>query len=296
MTASSPIIIDGKKVSAQLKGCLKHKVDELVSSSGKRPCLAVCLVGDDAASEVYVRNKEKAAAEVGIDSVTHRLPASTSQEELADLIKKLNEDDAVNGILLQLPLPKGLDSEPILLHINPMKDVDGLHPFNLGMIVAGHPNLVPCTPFGVMRSLKAYGFDVKGMKATVLGRSRLVGKPIAELLINQSATVTVIHSKTRMNDMIDSLKSSDLIVTAIGKPQFVKSKWIKEGAIVIDVGINRLGTGQLVGDVDYEACLPKVKAITPVPGGVGPLTVSHLLLNTVKAFELQNFGDSSIEL
>lgn len=293
---NNALIIDGKKIANDLKSCLKHKVDELVSSTGKRPCLAVCLIGDDAASQVYVRNKEKSAAEVGIESVSYKLPATTTQTELADLMKKLNEDDKVSGILMQLPLPKGLSSEPILLQINPMKDVDGLHPFNLGMIMAGHPNLVPCTPFGVMRALKAQGINLKGMKATVLGRSRLVGKPIAELLINESATVTVVHSKTRLNDMIESLKSSDLVVAAIGKPEFVKAEWLKEGAVVIDVGINRLESGKLVGDVEFEAALSKVKAITPVPGGVGPLTVSHLLLNTVKAFELQNLGHSSIEL
>lgn len=289
-------ILDGKKVAAELKACLKNKVSQLSEKAGKKPCLAVCLVGDDPASQVYVRHKEKACTDTGIESVTHRLPADVSQAEVNKLFNKLNEDKNINGILLQLPLPKGLDSDSLLLQINPVKDVDGLHPFNLGMILSGHPNIVPCTPFGIMRILKAYGISPKGKKAVVLGRSRLVGKPIAELLLNEHASISVVHSKTPGDELINQVKTSDIVVAAVGKPKFVKADWLKEGATVIDVGINRTDDGKLIGDVDYQEALGKAGAITPVPGGIGPLTVAHLLLNTVKAFEIQCFGYSSIEL
>ncbi|MDJ0626250.1 MAG: bifunctional methylenetetrahydrofolate dehydrogenase/methenyltetrahydrofolate cyclohydrolase FolD [Candidatus Caenarcaniphilales bacterium] len=289
-------ILDGKKVAGELKGCLKNKIAQLTKETGKKPCLAVCLIGDDPASQVYVRHKEKACAEVGIESVTYRLPSDTKQAEINKLFKELNENVNVNGILLQLPLPKGLDSETLLLQINPVKDVDGLHPFNLGMILSGHPNLVPCTPFGIIRILQAYQIPLRGKKAVIIGRSRLVGKPIAELLLNEDASISIVHSKTPKDELIYQVKSSDIVIAAVGKPNFVQSEWLKEGAIVIDVGINRADDGKLIGDVDFEGALGKVKAITPVPGGIGPLTVAHLLLNTVKAFEIQCFGYSSIEL
>lgn len=290
------VILDGKRVANELRSCLKNKVAQLYKETGKKPCLAVCLVGDNQASQVYVRNKEKAANDAGIESISHNLPANVSQQELFELIAKLNEDENVNGILVQLPLPKGFDTEALLLQINPVKDVDGLHPFNLGMILAGHPNLIPCTPFGIMRLLKAYNISPAGKKAVVLGRSRLVGKPIAELLINADATITTLHSKTPQAYLEKMLGEADIVVAAIGKPNFVKAEWLKEDATVIDVGINRLDSGKLVGDVDFEAAVQKVAAITPVPGGIGPLTVAHLLLNTVKAFEIKCFGFSSIEL
>jgi methylenetetrahydrofolate dehydrogenase (NADP+) / methenyltetrahydrofolate cyclohydrolase len=290
------IILDGKKVAGDLKSCLKNKVAQLKKETGKSPCLAVCLVGDNPASKVYVGSKQKAAAEVGIDSVMHTLPGNTKQKELQKLFEDLNKDPKINGILLQLPLPKGLEPEPLLLQIDPLKDVDGLHPFNLGMIMAGHPNLIPCTPFGVMRVLQAYNLNPAGLNALVIGRSRLVGKPIAELLLAHDATITVAHSKTSEDELTHLIGRSDLVVAAIGKAQYVKGEWLKEGAIVIDVGMNRLENGKLVGDVDFESAKLKASAITPVPGGVGPLTVAHLLLNTVKAFELQCFGHSSIEL
>ncbi|MDX1921387.1 MAG: bifunctional methylenetetrahydrofolate dehydrogenase/methenyltetrahydrofolate cyclohydrolase FolD [Candidatus Caenarcaniphilales bacterium] len=290
------IILDGKRVANELRTCLKGKVAQLIKETGKKPCLAVCLVGDNPASQVYVRNKEKAANEAGIESISHNLPSNTTQAELTDLIRKLNEDENVHGILVQLPLPKGLDTETLLLQINPVKDVDGLHPFNLGMILAGHPNLIPCTPFGVMRLLKAYNISPAGKKVVVLGRSRLVGKPIAQLLLNADATVTTVHSKTPQAYLEQVVKESDIVVAAIGKANYVKADWLKEDAVIIDVGINRLESGKLVGDVDFEEAVKKAAAITPVPGGIGPLTVAHLLLNTVKAFEIKCFGFSSIEL
>ncbi len=297
MTQES-LILNGKKVANDLKHCLKHKITQISEKAGKKPKLAVILVGDNNASKVYIAHKEKAAQELGISSITHCLPADTDQKDLNNLIKTLNEDETINGILLQLPLPANLSPDIAILQINPLKDVDGLHPFNLGLIMTGKPNLIPCTPFGIMRLLQAYNFNPKGLKTTVIGRSRLVGKPIAELLTNASATVTIMHSKSRLNDLIDTVKQSDLVIAAIGQPNFVKAEWIKDGAILIDVGINRLDDGKLVGDIDFENCLKegKAKAITPVPGGVGPLTVAHLMLNTVKAFEIQCFGYSSIEL
>ncbi len=297
MTKES-LILDGKKVANDLKHCLKNKINQISQKVGKRPKLAVILVGDNNASKVYIAHKEKAAKELGIESDTHYLPANTKQEDLNNLIKILNEDENINGILLQLPLPATLSPDIAILQINPLKDIDGLHPFNLGLIMTGKPNLIPCTPFGIMRLLQAYHFNPKGLKATVIGRSRLVGKPIAELLINASATVTIMHSKSRLADLIESVKQADLVIAAIGQPAFVKADWIKENAILIDVGINRLENGKLIGDIDFEACVNegKAKAITPVPGGVGPLTVAHLMLNTVKAFEIQCFGYSSIEL
>jgi methylenetetrahydrofolate dehydrogenase (NADP+) / methenyltetrahydrofolate cyclohydrolase len=257
--------------------------------------LAVCLVGDDAASQVYVKNKEKAAGELGIKSVLKLLPSDTKQADLQKVLKGFNDDKSIHGVLLQLPLPKGLDPEPLLLGINPLKDVDGLHPYNLGMIMAGHPSLIPCTPYGIMRVLQAYQLNPSGLRAVVIGRSRLVGKPIAELLINANATVTIVHSKTPHEQLVQYVRESDLVVAAIGKPEFVKGEWLKEGAIVVDVGINRTEGGKLVGDVEFSEALKKVKAITPVPGGIGPLTVAHLLLNTVRAFEMQTLGYSSID-
>ncbi|MDX1918185.1 MAG: bifunctional methylenetetrahydrofolate dehydrogenase/methenyltetrahydrofolate cyclohydrolase FolD [Candidatus Caenarcaniphilales bacterium] len=293
---SEAVILDGKAIAANLRNCLKHKVAKLIEDTGKAPSLAVILVGDHPPSQVYVNNKQKAAHEVGLKATLHHLPSSTSQNELEHTLKKLNEDPAVNAILLQLPLPKGLMADPLLLTINPLKDADGLHPFNLGLIMAGAPNLIPCTPYGIMQILKAYNLDPKGKRALVIGRSRLVGRPITELLLNAHATVAVAHSHTSEEDLRSLLIESDLVIGAVGKPGFIRGDWLKQGCVAIDVGINRLPDGKLVGDFAYEECLPKVAAITPVPGGVGPLTVAHLLLNTVKAFEIQCFGHTHIEL
>jgi methylenetetrahydrofolate dehydrogenase (NADP+)/methenyltetrahydrofolate cyclohydrolase len=283
------LIIDGKQLAGSLRACLKHKVNDIKDQTGKTPCLAVCLVGDDPASQVYVASKEKAAASVGINSLVKKLPASIKQSELQKVLADLSADSEVHGILLQLPLPEHLDPEPLLLQIDPLKDVDGLHPYNLGLILAGHPILTPCTPAGILTALQSTEIPLKGKRAVIIGRSRLVGKPIAELLLNQDMTVTIAHSKTPEPELIKIIGESDLVVAAIGKPGFVKAAWLKPDSIVIDVGINRMADKKLVGDIEFEIACERVRAITPVPGGIGPLTVAHLLVNTVKAFELQHF-------
>lgn len=291
------LILDGNSLSAEIKELVKTKVAELRARTGLVPCLAVCLVGDDPASQIYVNKKQKTTEELGMVSIVKKFPASISQKALESELASLNEDKSVHGILLQLPLPEGLDPDPVLNSLNPLKDVDGLHPFNLGMLLNGTPQLIPCTPFGVMSLLKKYNINVSGKKALIIGRSRLVGKPMAQLLLNASATVTVAHSKTSKEDLEREISQSDIIVLALGKPNFLKGDLLKQGSVIIDVGINRLDTGKLVGDADFQSCLNsgKVSYITPVPGGIGPLTVAHLLLNTVRAFELQCFGLSSID-
>lgn len=291
------VILDGNSLSAEIKELVKTKVAELKARTGLIPCLAVCLVGDDPASQIYVSKKQKTTEELGMLSIVKKFPTNISQKALELELASLNENKSVHGILLQLPLPEGLDPDPILNSLNPIKDVDGLHPFNLGMLLNGTPQLIPCTPFGVMSLLKKYNINVSGKKALIIGRSRLVGKPMAQLLLNASATVTVAHSKTSKEDLEREISQSDIIVLALGKPNFLKGDLLKEGSVIIDVGINRLDTGKLVGDADFQSCLNsgKVSYITPVPGGIGPLTVAHLLLNTVRAFELQCFGLSSID-
>jgi methylenetetrahydrofolate dehydrogenase (NADP+)/methenyltetrahydrofolate cyclohydrolase len=289
MTAT---ILDGKAMAARMRQRVQDRLRGL--SEHGTPKLAIALVGDNDASHIYVRHKLRAAEEVGIEAELHTFPADIGQKDLDGSLRQLNRDANVDGVLLQMPLPEGLDPETSLLQIEPGKDVDGLHPFNLGMIVAGHPYMIPCTPYGIMSLLEAYEVPLRGQRALVLGRSRLVGKPIAQLLTNASATVTTAHSRTRPEDLALLLASSDLVVSAIGKPGFLDGSQLRQGATVIDVGINRGAEGKLVGDVDFESALTVAGAITPVPGGVGPLTVAHLLLNVVKAFEVRCFGCSSI--
>ena len=273
-------ILDGKAVSLKVKESVKVRADEL-KKFGVEPTLAVVLVGEDKASQTYVRAKEKACNEYGIKSVAHRLSENTTQNELLALINVLNLDDSIHGILVQLPLPKHIDTNVVLAAIDPRKDVDGFHAVNVGKLVSGLDGFVPCTPLGVMEILKEYGIDVAGLNAVVIGRSNIVGKPMANLLLNASATVTVTHSKT--TNLKEICKNADLIVAAIGKPFFLKADMVKDGAVVVDVGINRLDDGRLVGDVDFENVAPKCSYITPVPGGVGPMTIAMLLNNTILA-------------
>lgn len=273
-------ILDGKAVSLKVKESVKVRSDEL-KKFGVKPTLAVVLVGEDKASQTYVRAKEKACNEYGIKSVAHRLSENTTQNELLALINVLNLDDSIHGILVQLPLPKHIDTNVVLAAIDPRKDVDGFHAVNVGKLVSGLDGFVPCTPLGVMEILKEYGIDVAGLNAVVIGRSNIVGKPMANLLLNASATVTVTHSKTK--NLKEICKNADLIVAAIGKPFFLKADMVKDGAVVVDVGINRLDDGRLVGDVDFDEVAPKCSYITPVPGGVGPMTIAMLLNNTILA-------------
>ena len=273
-------ILDGKAVSLKVKESVKVRADEL-KKFGVEPTLAVVLVGEDKASQTYVRAKEKACNEYGIKSVAHRLSENTTQNELLALINVLNLDDSIHGILVQLPLPKHIDTNVVLTAIDPRKDVDGFHAVNVGKLVSGLDGFVPCTPLGVMEILKEYGIEVAGLNAVVIGRSNIVGKPMANLLLNASATVTVTHSKTK--NLKEICKNADLIVAAIGKPFFLKADMVKDGAVVVDVGINRLDDGRLVGDVDFEEVAPKCSYITPVPGGVGPMTIAMLLNNTILA-------------
>ena len=273
-------ILDGKAVSLKVKESVKVRADEL-KKFGTEPTLAVVLVGEDKASQTYVRAKEKACNEYGIKSVAHRLSENTTQNELLALINVLNLDDSIHGILVQLPLPKHIDTNVVLAAIDPRKDVDGFHAVNVGKLVSGLEGFVPCTPLGVMEILKEYGIDVAGLNAVVIGRSNIVGKPMANLLLNASATVTVTHSKTK--NLKEICKNADLIVAAIGKPFFLKADMVKDGAVVVDVGINRLDDGRLVGDVDFDEVASKCSYITPVPGGVGPMTIAMLLNNTILA-------------
>ena len=273
-------ILDGKAVSLKVKESVKVRAEEL-KKFGVEPTLAVILIGEDKASQTYVRAKEKACNEYGIKSVAHRLSENTTQAELLALINVLNLDDSIHGILVQLPLPKHIDTNTILATIDPAKDVDGFHAVNVGKLVSGLDGFVPGTPLGVMEILKEYDIEVAGLNAVVIGRSNIVGKPMANLLLNASATVTVTHSKTK--NLKEICKNADLIVAAIGKPFFLKADMVKDGVVVVDVGINRLDDGRLVGDVDFEKVAPKCSYITPVPGGVGPMTIAMLLNNTILA-------------
>jgi len=273
-------LIDGKAVAAKLRGEVATAAAAM-RARGIAPTLAVVLVGDDPASAVYVRSKTKAAREANVDVRDHKLPATTTQAELMALVKALNDDPVVDGILVQMPLPSQLDSDAVMRAIDPAKDVDGLHPMSLGYLAQGRPVFVPCTPKGCMRLLREVGAELTGARAVVLGRSLLVGKPISLLLQNANATVTMCHSKTR--DLPGEVRRADIVVAAIGRPEMVRGDWIKDGAIVLDVGINRLDTGKLVGDVELTAAAQRARAITPVPGGVGPMTIACLLENTVEA-------------
>ncbi|MCG5055681.1 MAG: bifunctional methylenetetrahydrofolate dehydrogenase/methenyltetrahydrofolate cyclohydrolase FolD [Myxococcales bacterium] len=271
-------LIDGKGLAARIRTALKDETEAL-SRAGTQPGLAVVLVGDDPASHVYVRNKTKACAEIGFRAFDHHLPATTSEPELLALVQALNADAAVDGILVQLPLPAHIDSRKVLLTIDPRKDVDGFHPDNLGRMLMGEPRFVPCTPAGVMRLLEDAQVPLEGARAVVLGRSNIVGKPAAMLLTAANATVTLCHSKTR--DLAELVRSADVLVAAIGRARFVEGSWIKPGAVVIDVGMNRDEDGKLCGDVDTDAAAVHAAAITPVPGGVGPMTIAMLMESTL---------------
>ncbi len=275
-------ILDGKALAAQVKQEVRARV-ATVKARGVTPGLAVVLVGDDPASAVYVRSKTKDARECGIEAFDHKLPADVSQATLLALVAKLGADPAVHGILVQLPLPRHLDADQVIEAIPPHKDVDGLHPESLGRVAQGRPRFVACTPQGCMRLLALAGVELAGASAVVIGRSVLVGKPASYLLTSASATVTLCHSKTK--DLPAVIAAADVVVAAIGKPEFVRGAWIKPGAVVIDVGINRMPDGKLIGDVEYAAAAERASAITPVPGGVGPMTRACLLENTVLAAE-----------
>ncbi len=273
-------LIDGKVVAKAVKEEVRSRVEAL-KARGIRPGLATVLVGDDPASHVYVRNKQRTCEELGMHSVGHNLPATTSQADVLALIDRLNRDPAIHGILVQLPLPKPLRSEPILYAVSPDKDVDGLHPVNIGKLTMGEPRFVPCTPAGVMAMLDYYKLPIEGKTAVVVGRSNLVGKPAAMLLLHRHATVTICHSKTP--DLAAVCRRADILVAAMGKARFIRGEMVKEGAVVIDVGINRQPDGKLVGDVDFEAVAARASWITPVPGGVGPMTIAMLMQNTMLA-------------
>jgi len=280
--------LDGTAVAAAIRAEVVPEVRAFTERAARAPGLSIVLVGDDPASHVYVRNKEKAADKCGIRGVVHRLPADSSQQKVRELVMRLDDDPAVDGILVQLPLPSHLDALPILDRIDPGKDVDGLHPMNAGLLLAGRPGLRPCTPSGCMRLLAETGFDPKGARAVVIGRSALVGKPIALMLLEKHATVTMAHSRTR--DLAAVCREADIVVAAVGKKHLVAGDWIKEGAIVLDVGINRGDDGKLYGDVDTAAASERASFITPVPGGVGPMTIAMLLANTVTAAEARARG------
>ncbi|MCX8007043.1 MAG: bifunctional methylenetetrahydrofolate dehydrogenase/methenyltetrahydrofolate cyclohydrolase FolD [Coriobacteriia bacterium] len=277
----APVIIDGKKVATDVKARVAQRVAAL-EARGVKPGLAVILVGDDPASRSYVEMKERDCSEVGIRSFDVRLPEGTAQGDLDALVEQFNADPAVHGILVQLPLPSGLDAERVIARIAPEKDVDGFHPASIGRLVRGLPALHACTPEGVMELLRAYGIDPKGKRAVVVGRSVIVGKPMALLLLQADATVTVCHSKTE--DLPAVCREADILVAAIGRARMIDERYVKPGAVVIDVGINRVESG-LVGDVDFDAVAPIASAITPVPGGVGPMTRAMLMANTVAAAE-----------
>lgn len=279
------IIIDGKEVAKKTREKLKNEVEEL-KGHGIIPKLTVIMVGDNPASKVYVRNKSKACNEVGVEYEEFFLDSSISQKELLDLIKKLNDDKTVNGILLQSPLPQHLDINEAFRTIDYRKDVDGFHPMNVGKLVLGQDTFVSCTPYGIMRLFEEYNIDLCGKNVVILGRSNIVGKPLVQCCLNNNATVTICHSKTK--DIKEVTKNADVLVVAIGKPHFLEADMVKDGAIIIDVGINRLDTGKIVGDVDFENVSKKASYITPVPGGVGPMTIAMLLNNVIKATRQQN--------
>ena len=278
-------LIDGKAVSASVRARGKQETEEL-KKQGVTPGLAVIIVGEDPASQVYVRNKEKACAEVGFYSEKYALPSSTTQQELNNLVQELNSRKEINGILCQLPLPGHLNDKEVIELIDPVKDVDAFHPVNVGRIMIGDYDLLPCTPAGIMELIRTTGIETKGKKAVVIGRSNIVGKPMAMLLLHADCTVEITHSKTQ--NLKEVTKTADILVAAIGKAKFVTADMVKDGAVVIDVGMNRDENGKLCGDVDFDSVAPKCSFITPVPGGVGPMTISMLMQNTLTAAKLQN--------
>ncbi|PLX94701.1 MAG: bifunctional methylenetetrahydrofolate dehydrogenase/methenyltetrahydrofolate cyclohydrolase FolD [Desulfuromonas sp.] len=273
-------IIDGKAIAAEMRQEMAQDVEKL-TAVGTTPGLAVVLVGDDPASRVYVSMKEKACAATGIFSDEHKLSAETSEEELLALIDRLNNDSRIDGILVQLPLPDHIDENKILDAILPAKDVDGFHPYNVGRLATGNPLFRPCTPYGVMKMLEHTGVELAGKEVVVVGRSNIVGKPVALMCLAANATVTVCHSRTR--DLEAQVAKADILIAAVGRPEMIRGAWVKPGAVVIDVGVNRVGEKKLVGDVEFEAAKERASAITPVPGGVGPMTITMLLYNTVES-------------
>lgn len=285
------MILDGKATAASIRAALREEIEKDRERAGRAPCLAVILVGDDPASQVYVRNKEKACADAGIDTISCRRPASITQRELENLIVGLNADPAIDGILLQLPLPEGLDARPCIEAISPEKDVDGLTAVNQGRVAMNVPGLRPCTPAGILALLDHYHISTVGKKAVVIGRSNLVGRPVALMLGSRdyNATVTMCHSRTP--DLASVCREADIIVAALGRPRFVTADMVRPGAVIIDVGINRGEDGRLCGDVDYERVAPLASAITPVPGGIGPMTISQLLVNTTRAWRRKLLTD-----
>ncbi len=276
-------VIYGSELSRELREEMKREVDSIRRTGGRIPRLDVILVGEDPASLSYVRGKNKACESIGIKNVQHHLSANASQEEVESAIEACNQDPNVDGILLQLPLPKGLDAAQAVRKIDPMKDVDGLHPYNTGKFYTGQPGFIPCTPLGVMELLKKMECDIDGKRAVVIGRSHLVGSPVARLLQNANATVTICHSHTR--NIREICKEADILIAAVGNPKFVDHTYVKEGAYVVDVGINRTEDGKLVGDVDFDDVIDHVAAITPVPKGVGPMTICMLLRNTLRSYK-----------
>ena len=275
-------IIDGKKISQEIKDELKAKVEAL-KAEGKKAALAVIQVGNDPASSVYVNNKKKACAYIGIESLSYELPEETTEEELLALVERLNADSSVHGILVQLPVPKHIDADKIIQTISPKKDVDGFHPQNVGNLVIGENGFVSCTPAGIIQLLKRSNIEITGKNCVVIGRSNIVGKPMALLMLRENATVTIAHSKTQ--NLKELCKTADILIVAIGKPQFITAEYVKEGAVIIDVGIHRDENNKLCGDVKYDEVEPLASAITPVPGGVGPMTIAMLMNNCVEAME-----------
>ena len=274
-------IIDGKAISAAIRAEIKNETEIFAKDNGFRPGLAVIIVGEDPASQVYVRNKRRACEEVGFYSEAYELPAETTQEELNALVDKLNASDKIHGILCQLPLPKHLDENEVIMRIDPKKDVDAFHPENVGKIMIGDYSFLPCTPAGVMALLERSGIEISGKECVVVGRSNIVGKPQAMLLLHANGTVTICHSRTK--NLAEVCRRADILVAAIGKADFFKADMVKDGAVVIDVGMNRRADGKLTGDVDFESVAPKASYITPVPGGVGPMTITMLMQNTLTA-------------
>lgn len=274
-------LIDGKKVSEHIRAQIAEGVEALKAETGITPGLAAVLVGDDPASEIYVRNKRKACATAGMYSEEHKLPAETTEQELLNLVDRLNNDPNIHGILVQLPLPDHINETKVLRAVSPLKDVDGFHPYNVGLLVEGNPRFISCTPHGIIKMLEFYDIDITGKEAVIVGRSNIVGKPVSMLLLHRHATVTICHSRTKPLDEVT--RRADILVAAIGRANFITGDMVKDGAVVIDVGINRNEEGKLTGDVDFEAVSQKASYITPVPGGVGPMTISMLLWNTLES-------------
>lgn len=281
-------LLDGKKLATTMQAKMKDEVQKIKENDGTVPGLVVILVGEDAASKIYVRNKETAAGKMGIYSKVDRRAADITEKELLALIETYNQDPRFHGILVQLPLPAHIDEEKVIMAIDPKKDVDGFHPLNIGRLFAGDPLMVPCTPYGIMKLLAAYDISVAGKNAVVIGRSNIVGKPMAHLLLQENATVTITHSKTK--NLPEIARQADILVAAVGVGHLVDESYVKKGAIVVDVGMNRDANNKLIGDVDFAAVEPIADFITPVPGGVGPMTITMLLYQTIKAYNMQKSG------